>query len=355
MHRRVKRILGAGAATALAATLSLVAIPGTAHADSPYGPLSLWDNIRYSTGAWQGWIQPSQPPGGMGSAFATASDASDVHVDVVTDSGLWDNIRYASDGTWQGWRQPPQPPGTINELSEAGDPAGNIWFVAYTSAGLYYSARDSQSGAWSSWFPVDHNGAVPGNGIMGSFAVTVDGNNQLQIMMWAGGGTVYHTIYDTTTGAWQNWQEPAQPPGGALSVAAVGLANGSAQFLVTSANGGVYHDIRNANGSWQGWRATSMPSPTGSNESPCCAGAILSAAADEEGNVQFLLTYMDTGNNDRHITYHNIRNANGSWQGWRELLNAGSYCVPKITEQAFDYEDSEAHVDAYCGDWYLFP
>jgi hypothetical protein len=42
--------------------------------------------------------------------------------------------------------------------------------------------------------------------------------------------------------------------GGAASVAAVGLADGSAQFLITTGNGGVYHNIRNANSSRQGWR-----------------------------------------------------------------------------------------------------
>ena len=53
------------------------------------------------------------------------------------------------------------------------------------------------------------------------------------------------TIYDTSNGVWQNWQEPEQPPGGgAASVAAVGLgADGSAQFLITTGNGGVYHDF----------------------------------------------------------------------------------------------------------------
>jgi hypothetical protein len=174
-------------------------------------------------------------------------------------------------------------------------------------------------------------------------------------MMWTAGGTLYHTTYNTTGGGWQNWQEPAQPPSTPQSVTAVGLNDGSAQFLVTGQDGNVYHDIRNANGTWQGWRQTAQPSPTGSGESQCCAGAIMSAAADLDGNVQFLLTYEDTGHSDRHITYHNIRYSNGTWQGWRELLNAGSYCEPKITEQAFDYEDPEAHVDETCGDYYPWP
>jgi hypothetical protein len=349
----MRRLL-VGPAAALAAMLSLVAVPATAHAESPNGPITLWDNIRYGTGAWQGWIQPQQPPGGMSMAFAVASDASDVHVDELN-GGLWDNIRYGNGGTWQGWREVALPAANVNELAEADAANGDIWFVVGGPSGLYFNVRHSDTGRWGGWAPVDGSGAVPGNGTLGTFAVAINGYNELQLILWTGGGALYHTEFNIGTSTWQNWQMPAQPPSSVLSVAAVGLDDGSTQFLVTSQDNHVYHDIRNANGTWQGWRATSMPSPTGGSESACCAGAIMSAAADLDGNVQFLLTYEDTGNNDRHITYHNIRSANGTWQGWRELLNAGSYCEPKITEQAFDYEDDEAHVDEFCGDYNLWP
>ena len=322
-----------------------VVIPATTRTDPPpaaaaAGASQLYDNIRFSNGAWQGWAPPVQPSGGVTGVVANAYTQADVHLDIVTSSGLWDNIRYAN-GTWQGWAQPPQPPGTILKLAEAPDTSANLWLVASTTSGLYFSERAESTGAWRQWAAI----AAPGSGDIGDMSASVSANggvDQLQVAVVLTGGQLWHNLYSIAQGTWQGWAQPAQIPGGGVSIAVAGMANGSAQFMAISASGVAYHNIRNADGTWQGWIAPSQP--PGLQQNP----GTVSASVDSPGNAQFIITEHTNG---QWAAYHNIRYVNGTWQGWIQLSTDGPRCAPVITLPTFTTSATigVAHVDEVCG------
>jgi len=334
-------LTGTPAAT-LADPPSASAAAGSAPAAA--GGPRLYDNIRFSSGVWQGWEPPAVPPGTATGVVANAYTGADVHVDVVTSSGLWDDIRYGN-GTWQGWRQPPQPPGTILKLAEAPDASANLWLVASTTSGLYFSERAGSTGAWSQWTGIP----APGSGDVGDMSASVSaagGLDYLQVAVVLTGGQLWHNIYSIGPGTWQGWAQPTQVPGGGASIAAAGMANGNAQFMVIGANGIAYHNIRYANGSWQGWRALAGQ-PPGLQRYP----GTVSASVDSQGNAQFIITEHTDVSNDQWVAYHNIRYANGSWQGWNRLNTDGPRCAPAITLPTFTSSATigVAHVDEICG------
>lgn len=351
MSRFVK-LAAVPAVLSLAAAFSPAGAPAASAASYP----SLWYNIEYGSAGWQGWEEPTQPPGlVVGGPVGISTTGGDAHVDVATTSGLWDNIRYGVNGSWQGWAKPPQVPGAVFRLYEAADQYGTVWYVAWTDSGsLYFNFRASDGG-WGAWTPV-HGGGIPGNPTIIDVAMAVTGADELQIGLITGGATLWHTEYNIDNHSWQVWAQPAQPPGGATQVGMVGLANGDMEMLVSAGASGsnwIYHNIRYASGSWQGWAKPAQPPMAGTYAN----GPIISAAADLNGNAQFLLTYQTTSTSDDHNTSYIItRWAGGSWTGWRELLNASTWCVPKITQQTFGYEDTESHLDEVCRSNYgLFP
>jgi hypothetical protein len=326
--------------------LSMLAGP-SAHA-AVTGP-GLYDNVRYANGTWAGWEPPTQPPGataGEDFLVGNAYVGNDVHVDVVDSSGqLLDNVRYAN-GTWAGWHAPPQPPGTIYLARESSD-GGNLFIVAYTSSGLYVVERSGPTGQWSNWATTP----LPGNGVVGDLAVAVTYgtvSEQVQIAITLAGGTLEHQIYNVDFGSWTGWAKPVQIPGGDFSIAAAGTSNGNANFMAVSLKGIVYFNIRYANGTWQGWQSPSQPPNL--TAATTTGLATVSAAADDAGNTQFILTEATDVNNDEDLAYHDIRYANGSWQGWNQLNLGCPWAAPIITAPTFIAATTiqDAHVDEMC-------
>ena len=114
-------------------------------------------------------------------------------------------------------------------------------------------------------------------------------------------GTLFHQILTGTTGV-SGWASPAGSTGIAQA-ADTGMPNGSSQLVAVTNSGALEHNIRNANGSWQGWRTLNQPGVTLSNTS---------IAGMPNGSSQ-IIEVTSTG-----ILKHTVRNANGSWQatGW---------------------------------------
>jgi hypothetical protein len=290
------------------------ATQGTAHATSY--TYTLYHNIRYYGGGWQGWQPPAQPPdtgNDIGVSNAGLSNG-DLHVDALTASGLWDNIRHAN-GSWQGWAKPAQPPGSISIFADAALPGSRMAIVAATTSGLYYIIRYSD-GSWSNWLSI----AMPTGSIndidSGDLAVTGTPSGNLQLIVAVPSGHVYHNIRSGLYGNWQGWASPAQPPGGALFVAAAGRIDSGAddevQFAVVSPNGTLYHNIRYANGSWQGWAAPKQP-PWETINGTRFPGTV-SAAETPYGDTHFVVVVE--GHGGSNTIYHAIRYADGSWSGW---------------------------------------
>jgi hypothetical protein len=124
-------------------------------------------------------------------------------------------------------------------------------------------------------------------------------------------GNVYHDIR-TATGSWQGWQPVAGYNGAArfagTKVAIAAMPDGSSQMLGIGTDGNVYHNIRTATGSWQGWQPVA-----GYNGSARFAGSSAAITGMPNGTSQMLAIGID-GN-----VYHDIRTATGSWQGWQPV------------------------------------
>ena len=316
LRRRGLPAVMIAAVTALAASVP-------AHASSP--EFEMWLNIRSGSGSWLGWQalgDNSWVPGNIQTMFAVNDGFNDtLHVDNYSaDGSLWDNVRY-SDGNWQGWQQAPSAPSGTVMMRAAGLPDGDIAYLAANSNGWMYESTRSSSGPWSGW---SAEFEIPE---LGDFAATADANGNVQVILSAAGGVVYHNM-QFTDGAWQGLQQPSSVPGGgAEDVAAAGMPDGSVQFLAF--NGGqLYHNIRRDNGTWQGWQEPTQPpagwiSTTGGGAANWSLGQLW-GAADENGNTQWIVSTTEDGlYYGPTRLYHTVRYANGTWQnsGWGQLAS----------------------------------
>jgi hypothetical protein len=114
-------------------------------------------------------------------------------------------------------------------------------------------------------------------------------------------GTLFHAILNNSTWV-STWAEPT----GSTDIAQAAntaMPDNSSQLVAVTASGALEHNIRNANGSWQGWRTLAQPGVTVTDAS---------IAGMPNGSSQIIEITSDG------VLKHNIRNANGSWQtsGW---------------------------------------
>ncbi|MFD8025628.1 hypothetical protein ACFV6G_35090, partial [Streptomyces lavendulae] len=132
-----------------------------------------------------------------------------------------------------------------------------------------------------------------------------DGSTQTIII--GNDGNLYHAVR-STDGTWTSWNAvdgigTATFQAGNIAIAA--LPDGSTQLLATGNDGLAYHNIRNANGTWQGWNKVD-----GYGGAPGFAASSLAITGLPNGDTQMLAV----GNDGK--TYHAARYANGGWQGW---------------------------------------
>jgi hypothetical protein len=81
-------------------------------------------------------------------------------------------------------------------------------------------------------------------------------------------------LYDNIrypSGGWQGWGTPTQPPGSIRDIAATGMPDGDIQLAAMDFSGQgwgyLYHDIRYADGQWQGWRQVAQPPVSSASDS----------------------------------------------------------------------------------------
>ncbi|MGW6933555.1 hypothetical protein ACWGE0_26100 [Lentzea sp. NPDC054927] len=283
----------------------------------------LYHETRDGTnGAWSGF----KAIGGFAGApnfeaykVATAgfADGSAQYVANGTDRFLYHNIRNA-DSSWQGWNRVPGNAGEAqfqaSTMTVAATPNGELHVFAIGNDGLMYHTVRNADGSWQSW------NAMPGAGTMffQARALTATGmpDNTVQVVANGPDKILYHSVRKVD-GTWQNWGAlPGRASSGnfqAAEVAIAGHANGSAQLVATGNDGLIYHTIRNANGSWDGWNAVQ-----GADGAPNFQASALAIAANADGGTQFTAV----GNNG--LVYHAIRRADATWQSWIRVAGAGS-------------------------------
>ena len=121
-------------------------------------------------------------------------------------------------------------------------------------------------------------------------------------------GNIYHNIR-AVDGTWQGWNAVAgvgtAPTFQASDIAIASLPNGDAQLLATGPDGTVHHNIRFADGTWQGWAKVD-----GYGGAASFAASSVAITGMPDGSTQLLAV----GNDGK--AYHAARYTNGGWQGW---------------------------------------
>ncbi len=132
--------------------------------------------------------------------------------------------------------------------------------------------------------------------------------------------TMWHDVRNAN-GSWQSggWGIPGGSTG-FQHAALTAMPDGSTQFVAVSSAGQLEHNIRFANGSWQGWKTLSQP------------GVVVTdadIAGMPDGSSQ-IIEDINTG-----AVLHDIRYASGAWQpqGWAAIggSNSSPIAVAAIT------------------------
>ncbi|WP_281292861.1 transglycosylase family protein [Streptomyces qinzhouensis] len=241
------------------------------------------------------------PAAGLGADKADPYPAPSEHGEfrhaIRTATGHWTPFSplngYDGAGRFDGGRQ-----------SVTSTPDGSLQILGTGTDGyLYHNARYS-SGSWTGWQPLDGYDAAPRFAAREA-AVAGMPNGDAQILAVGNDGIVYHTIR-RADGSWQGWT--AVSPWGARKVTATGMPNGDLQLGIIGLDGKLYHNARYANGGWQGWNAVA-----GYGGAPDFQSSALAIAALGNGDAQLLAIGADGG------LYHSTRLVGGHWQAWGKV------------------------------------
>ena len=259
---------------------------GIANTSDPYVPAGDWSNHQ-RVHQYSGEV--SETYGGY--ALQIDQDYLDVQFSAsVSAHPVFHDVRSAA-GVWQGWQAPAGLGGTgqfaASEEAIAGMPDGSAQMLAIGTDGLVYHNVRTATASWQGWAaPAGANGAAHFAG--SDVAIAAMPNGSTQMLAIGSDGLVYHNVR-TATGSWQGWQAPAGANGAAhlaaSRVAITGMPDGSAQMLAIGSDGLVYHNVRTATGTWQGWQA-----PAGANGAAHFTGTRVAITGMPDGSAQMLAT-----------------------------------------------------------------
>ncbi|MFF7176950.1 hypothetical protein [Streptomyces sp. NPDC008121] len=209
---------------------------------------------------------------------------------------------------------------------------GNIWHDILR--------RDGGRQGWN-LLPAADNRA--GGFAARDIAVTGTPDGDAQIVAVGKDGYAYHNIRHAD-GSWQGWSSMPGQDGGlvrATRVAAAGMPDGSAQILVYGADGRMRLGIRAADGSWSPWSVVA-----GVN-APDFAGPALSIAALPNGDSQIAAI-----GNDGNI-WHTLRRGDGTWSGWGTPAGVSGGAMGASAVALTGLPDGSAQVAAVGRDGYV--
>ncbi|MFF7296430.1 hypothetical protein [Streptomyces sp. NPDC008265] len=116
--------------------------------------------------------------------------------------------------------------------------------------------------------------------------------------------------------------------------------DGGMQVLGIGLDGNIWHTIRRADGSWQGWNVL----PAADNTTVGFKAADVSITAMPGGDAQLVAVGRDG------LAYHNIRYADGGWQGWSAMPGQDKGLVRASRAAASGMPDGSTRVVVFGAD-----
>lgn len=179
------------------------------------------------------------------------------------------------------------------------------------TANTFYDSGRSADGSWSA--PDALAGAGDAFRYVGSHpSVAAMPDGSTQVVGIGLDGNVWHNIRGAD-GTWQGWRVLPAADNKTLGfkatdVAITGMPNGDAQVVAIGENGYAYHDIRHADASWQGW--WSMPG----TDNGMIKAAKVALAGMPDGSTQVLIFGADG------MMRLGTRAQSGFWSAWSIVL-----------------------------------
>lgn len=243
----------------------------------------VYHEVRNPDGNWTGF----QPLPGMGTpdtaqasrvAIAGLPDGSAQVLIIGADGGVYHQKRD-HDGNWTGFA--PVAGMNTTDMAKGGDVAiagledGSAQILIIGADGGVYHEIRKPDGEWTGFRPLAGIGTTDtAKGSRVAIAGLPDGSSQVLIIGADGG--VYHQaryperyvipdadpnavrVCTDTNGCWSGFRPLAgmgtTDPARGGDVAIAGMPDESAQVLIVGADGGIYHQVRDGEGEWTGFR-----------------------------------------------------------------------------------------------------
>ncbi|MBC3843155.1 hypothetical protein GXW82_32025 [Streptacidiphilus sp. 4-A2] len=185
--------------------------------------------------------------------------------------------------------------------------------VPTVAAGTFYHAVRSASGSMSAFNALGGADNAPTfAGDQEAITGLPDGSSQ--VVGIGLDGNIYHEVRNAN-GTWTGFQHITGADGATYfhgtDVAIAGMPDGSSQIVAIGNDGNIWHRVRNANGTW-----TNFQTIPGLNGAAAFKAGKVAIAAMPDGSSQVVAYGSDKN------MYLDIRNANGTWTGWTELAGA---------------------------------
>ena len=273
-------------------------------------------------GDWGSWTSFGFPPVGLAvyERMAIAQN-QDGHLElfvVGSEGAVWHRWQ-AQDGSWSEWASFGQPDGVsfavqfVSPIQVEQNDDGRLELVLVGSDGQFWHIWQVVPNAnWSEWASL----GSPGISSLGlnSFARNADAALEVLVSDNVTGDiwSIRQVDASGRSGWVANWSSLGSPPGQPFvpairSFQAVRNVNNQLEVLAIGSDGALWHDLKSASSTWQGWRSIgNPPDATGLN-------VIESIEKNQDGRLEAVCS--DNGQNYWH-TWQVFRPTGDIWSGF---------------------------------------
>jgi hypothetical protein len=220
-----------------------------------FGNWSAWGDVVAATGSNPGPVKKM--------AICTSNGV--MNVLALNYSGqLFHAVRFDSDRTWSRWGDVQGAAGFRGfavDVACATNSGTGMQVGMITSDGrIWHSIRDAATGVWTPFGDVN---AAAAGGVSGAskIGMTQDGDGNMQLMVYASGQIIRHTIRFQANGTWQPWGDVVAATGGGPrldqipeSISGTAGRFGEVEWVFTDWFGHPWWTTRNVDRTWTGFQ-----------------------------------------------------------------------------------------------------